>query len=136
QARDEGDGHLESPSEPRQTEEPAAVLALFVGELSCTSGADLLVECASSARRAGSDGRFLVVGDGSLRSELEASVQAAGIGAHCRLLGELPDGRLEHWLSACDLVVLPARVPQDSTVARCAIGLGKPVLTTHFARLD
>lgn len=53
--------------------------------------------------------RWLHIGDGAARPQVEAAIQRAGIGAHTALLGRLPDAELHRTLAMATLFVHPTR---------------------------
>jgi phosphatidyl-myo-inositol dimannoside synthase len=59
--------------------------------------------------------RLLVAGDGPLRAELEAAIEAGGLQARVRLLGAVSEARKAWLLARCDLVLMPnIAVPGDA----------------------
>ncbi|MDD3181085.1 MAG: DUF4912 domain-containing protein [Opitutaceae bacterium] len=114
---------------------PAQPLVLYCGEISHAAGADLLVDSLSHVCRERSTVQFLFAGEGPLRRELEARVHHAGLGHRVRFVGDVARPVFEELINAADFVTVPARTWQDEGVARAAIAAGKPVLTTHQARL-
>jgi glycosyltransferase involved in cell wall biosynthesis len=107
---------------------------LFAGEMSYAAGIDILIEALVIVCQSEKDVQFVLVGDGSLKSAMEAHVSRAGFGHRCRFTGALPPDEFERLLAACDFVVIPARERQDSGLAEQALAFGKPVLTTHVAQ--
>jgi glycosyltransferase involved in cell wall biosynthesis len=114
---------------------PAQPLILFCGEISHAAGADLLVDCLDHLARERPTVQLLFAGEGPLRQELEARVNGAGLGGRVRFVGHVARPVFEELLAAADFVVVPARTSQDEGVAQAAIDAGRPVLTTHQARL-
>jgi glycosyltransferase involved in cell wall biosynthesis len=62
-----------------------------VGRLETEKRFDLLIDAFASLRTAQPRLRLLIVGEGSLRSLLEAQVERLGLGGVCRLLGQRSD---------------------------------------------
>jgi glycosyltransferase involved in cell wall biosynthesis len=112
-----------------------APVVLFAGEISHAAGADILMDALPTVCRNHGTAQFLFAGDGPLKGELEAHAWHLGIGNRCRFLGDLSRETFEALLMASDFVVIPARTWQDEGLARMAISCGKPVLTTHQARI-
>ena len=110
-----------------------APVALFAGELSYSSGADILAEALPAVCRSHRSAQFIFAGDGPLRGQLEMRVHHEGIAHRCRFLGDLSRETFEAVLGASDFVIIPARARQDEGLARAAINRGHPVLTTHQA---
>ncbi|MFZ1415567.1 MAG: glycosyltransferase family 4 protein [Defluviicoccus sp.] len=108
---------------------------LFAGEMSYAAGIDILTEALIVICQCQQDARFVLVGDGPLKSTMEAQVARAGFAHHCRFTGDLAPAEFDQFLTACDVVVIPARERQDSGLPERALSLGKPVLTTHAAHI-
>jgi glycosyltransferase involved in cell wall biosynthesis len=113
-----------------------APMVFFAGEISHASGADLLTDAIPTVCRNHRTAQFVFAGDGPLRDELEACIRHAGIGHRCLFMGHVGKETFERLLRASDFVVIPARTWQDEGLAQMAIGLGKPVLTTHQSGIN
>ncbi|MFH0925033.1 MAG: DUF4912 domain-containing protein [bacterium] len=116
--------------------DPNIPLMLFTGELSQTTGADILMNAISHICQQNIKVQFVIIGTGPLKGELEGKAHHSNVGHHCRFLGDLSKDMFEDLLIASNFVVIPARVRQDEGLAQLAIGHGKPVLTTHQARIS
>lgn len=101
---------------------------LAVGRLSYYKGFDVLLEAV--ARRP--EVSLLLVGDGELRSALQAQIERLGIGDRARLAGRLDDATLEAAYRACDVFCLPSvdRAEAFGVVLLEAMRAGKPVLAS------
>lgn len=102
---------------------------LFVGRLVAYKGIDVLVRAMGSV-----DGTALVVGDGPLRSTLEAEAVVAGTAGKVKFLGQLSDEEVLAHLHACDLFVLPS-VTSAETFGMAqleAMACGKAVVSTNL----
>lgn len=73
-------------------------------------------------------GRLVIVGDGPLRSELQAQLDALGLRELAWLAGEQAD--IPAWLRAMDLFVLPSRSEGISNTILEAMACGLPVVAT------
>ena len=72
-----------------------------------------------------------VVGDGSLRGELEALATKLGLGSRVRFTGRVPDAELREWYRAADLFVLPTVAYEGfGMVTAEALATGLPVVGT------
>lgn len=107
--------------------EPEQVLALFVGRLVVEKNLPLLLEAVASLPPA-TRPLLLLAGDGPLRDALQAQVQALGIGASVRLLGERRDAPL--LMQLADLLVLPSREEGLSNVLLEAMAAGCAVVAS------
>ncbi len=73
---------------PRAAKMPGSVL--FVGRLEPMKGVDTVLKAFSRVAREHPDAHLTVIGEGSLRKELEQLTQDLGIAARVRFLGRLP----------------------------------------------
>ncbi len=81
-------------------------VVLFLGRLEAYKGAIEFIEAAITMLRAVPDGAdVVVVGDGPLRAEMEARVDAAGMADRIRFVGALPHARVNLYLNAADVYV-------------------------------
>jgi glycosyltransferase involved in cell wall biosynthesis len=79
----------------------------MVGRLWEQKNPHCFVRAAIQVLKTNSDARFFMIGDGELRSELEAVIKAENLSDHIRILGwrtDVPD-----LLKALDVMVLPSR---------------------------
>ena len=126
----------EAAAEPSGAAEGGPVF-LFAGEISYAAGADILTDALIVCCQGHPGVRFVVIGDGPLKGAMEAQIWRAGLAHRCRFTGDVAAAaEFEHFLEACDVVVIPARERQQGGVAERALALGKPVLTTHAAQVD
>jgi glycosyltransferase involved in cell wall biosynthesis len=82
---------------------------LSVGILEPVKGFDLAIRGLAELlrRRPDIDWEFTLVGDGSLRSELKAMADAAGIGSRVHLTGALPFEQVQTRYAAANIVLMP-----------------------------
>ena len=64
---------------------------LFVGSLIPRKGLPFLVEAAKKIVKEQSETKFLIVGEGPLRSQLAKSIEAANLSGNFKFLGNLKD---------------------------------------------
>ena len=93
------------PRPPRPVKPPLRVV--FVGRLVPYKGADMLVEAAAPATRAG-DLRLDIVGDGPQMSELRAQVDRLGVARSVTFHGWQGQDRVAELLRASDLFAFPS----------------------------
>jgi glycosyltransferase involved in cell wall biosynthesis len=110
-------------------------LLLSVGRLEHNKGFDVLAD--ALARIAGADGplarhgwRWVVVGTGPFRRELERWVEARGLGSHVQLVGRVTEPDLHAWYEAATLFVHPTRYEGSSLVTLEAMAHRKPIVAT------
>ena len=96
---------------------------LFSGKLEMNKGADLLVRVAAAS---GLACPLVVVGDGRLRSSLEAEARSAGV--DLRVTGWQPRDRALGWVRHATALVFPSRGPESlSRVLLEAAAIGVPI---------
>jgi glycosyltransferase involved in cell wall biosynthesis len=84
----------------------ARPVVMFLGRLEPYKGAVEFIEAAIAMLRAMPDGADVVVlGDGPLRGEMEARVNAAGLGDCVHFTGPQPHARVNLYLNAADIYV-------------------------------
>jgi glycosyltransferase involved in cell wall biosynthesis len=104
-------------------------LFLFLGRLHPEKGPDLLIEALDRLRhRVPAGWRAALVGDGPLRAGLERDVRARGLSDRVVMPGARR--RVDPWLDAADLLVLPSREEGMPVAALEAMMRGRPVLAT------
>jgi phosphatidylinositol alpha-1,6-mannosyltransferase len=74
-------------------------------------GHDVLLRALPAVRAQVPDVRWVVIGDGPLRSELESGAQAARLGEGVRFLGAVSDAERDSWLARADVFAMPSRLP-------------------------
>jgi glycosyltransferase involved in cell wall biosynthesis len=100
----------------------------FVGQFSERKNPLLLVRAAARIANR-SKLRFLFVGDGPLREELQRAIDRLGLGECCRILPFQED--ITWVLSATDVLALPSRQESFGLVLIEAAALGKPAIATR-----
>jgi glycosyltransferase involved in cell wall biosynthesis len=113
---------------------PSLPVVLFTGRMAYQKGPDLLVEAAARVLRK-KDARFVLIGDGGMRSQCENRVQKLGIGNSCNFLGYAPDNTVIDWFNACDLVCIPSRNEPFGIVVLEAWDARKPVVASDAVAL-
>jgi glycosyltransferase involved in cell wall biosynthesis len=99
-----------------------------VGRLEAQKGHRFLVEALPQVLTDFPDTRLLLVGEGSLRSTLEAQVSTLGIRNRVIFAGFQPD--ISAYLDAMDIVVLPSLHEGMPLVAIEAAAMAKPMVAT------
>lgn len=76
-------------------------------------GHDKIIEALPAVLKAVPDAQWVVIGDGQLRSELEARAQKLNVGESVQFLGAVTDEVRDNWLAAAHVFALPARYPKN-----------------------
>lgn len=124
---------LEAPVSPT----PGGPL-LCVARLVPKKGIDTAIRACAVLAAKGRPLRFEIVGDGPLRSELEALAVELGVADHVRFLGACDSSGVAAAYGRCSMVVLPCRVDADGdrdglpTVILEAMARGLPVISTDL----
>ncbi len=99
-----------------------------VGRFVAYKGYGDLLDAAVLVQKIKPDTHWVLVGEGELRSELEARSRALNLGACVHFTGWLDDVR--DVLALCDVFVLPSRGEHFGRVLIEAMAMGKPVVAT------
>ena len=84
---------------------PNVMTILFVGSFYRHHGLALLSDSAYAVRNSIPDVRFILVGDGLMRNEIESMVADKGLGDIFTFTGERPHSEIPLWISAADVCV-------------------------------
>jgi glycosyltransferase involved in cell wall biosynthesis len=101
---------------------------LFVGSLVPRKGLHYLVEAAKKVVKQQANTKFVIVGDGPLRKQLDESLNNAGLMGNFMFLGNLKEDQLPTVYSASDVFVLPSIQEGQGIVLLEAQACGKPVV--------
>ena len=117
----------------RHVPEPDALRVVSVGNLRPAKGHLVLVDAFAEVARRAPAARLALVGDGPLRQEVEARVQALGLSGRVQLKGPVDDVWPE--LAAADIFVMPShREPLGIAVLE-AMAAGLPVVASRVGGL-
>jgi colanic acid/amylovoran biosynthesis glycosyltransferase len=101
-----------------------------VARLSPEKGVDVLVDAMVLLARAGRWAELVVMGDGPLRAQLSARLEAAAIGDRVRLLGWADGATVRREILAARALVVPSLGEGLPVVIMEALALGRPVVAT------
>jgi len=106
------------------------LLVGFVGRLTEIKDISLYLQVAASVSRdfAGRGLKFVITGDGHLRSSLEEEAKGLGIAESVKFLGNRPD--IEHVYAGLDIVALTSRNEGTPLSLIEAMAAGRPVIST------
>jgi colanic acid/amylovoran biosynthesis glycosyltransferase len=112
---------------------PVVPRLVCVGRLVEQKGPLLLVAAAALLARKGVKFELVLVGDGEMRSEVEALISKNAIGEQVRLTGSVSTERLREEILAARALVLPSFAEGLPGVIMEAMALRRPVLATYVA---
>ncbi len=99
-----------------------------VGRLFHLKGHEFVIAAARDVVTAQPHVRFLLVGDGILRTRYENELRSAGLDRHFVFTGLVPPDRVPELLNACDIVVHTSQWEGLARVLPQALIAGKPVV--------
>ncbi len=108
-------------------------IVLSVGRLIPRKGLTYLIEAAKQVVKERKDTLFVLVGNGPLRSSLEATVQAAGLAGNFRFLGDVSEQELPQLYRCCDVFAFPSIQEGQGIVALEAQASAKPVVAFNVS---
>lgn len=112
---------------------------LSAGRLERNKGLDVLASALGLLRADGPlsrlPWRWVIVGSGPARSDIEGAMARAGIGTHVIMTGRLPDAELHGWYEGASVFVHPTLYEGSSLVTLEAMAHGKPVIATRAGGL-
>jgi len=101
---------------------------LFMGSLIPRKGLPYLVKAAEKVVKQQANAKFVIVGTGPLRRQIEESVATAGLTINFVFLGNLKEDQLSVAYNAADVFVLPSIQEGQGIVLLEAQACGKPVV--------
>lgn len=101
---------------------------LFMGSLVARKGLRYLVEAAKVVVKQQANVKFLIVGSGPLRREIEDSVASESLSGNFVFYGNIPENQLSAAYNASDVFVLPSVQEGQGIVLLEAQACGKPVV--------
>jgi len=110
---------------------PLDPTVLFCGRLAWQKGPDLLVESIPAILRFHSNAKFIFVGEGDMRSGLEARARELGVAHATRFLGRRDGHELIRLFKLSDVVCVPSRNEPFGIVVLEAWSACKPVVVTQ-----
>lgn len=72
-------------------------------------GVDMMIRALPTILKGQPDLRYVVVGEGEIRTSLESMAVEIGVAENVTFLGEIPDSELAELYRCCDVFVLPSR---------------------------
>lgn len=118
---------------------PGEFVLLSVGRLEFNKGFDVLAaalgQAARSNRLPASAWRWVIVGDGPFRPDLQRAIQTHGIASRVILAGRSSESDLHAWYEAATLFVHPTRYEGSSLVTLEAMAHRKAIVATRAGGL-
>ena len=105
-------------------------LILFVGRVVSGKGLHDLLRAFRDVRAQKPGAVLALVGDGSLRTELQRLAATLGIDDATIFAGDRPYGEIPLWMQAADVLALPSESEGFPNVVREALACGRPVVVT------
>lgn len=116
-----------------KSRERDAPIIISVARFERVKGLDTLVRAAAEVVKSRSDAKFILIGGGSLRDDLEALATRLGIGKHIELLDYSPE--VDKILASSTIAVLPSIYEPFGMAAAEALAAGKPVIASRIGGL-
>ncbi len=109
---------------------------LFVGSLIPRKGLHFIVEAAKKIVKEQRETKFLIVGEGPLRTQLANSIEAANLSGNFKFLGNLRDDTLPAVYNCADVFALPSIQEGQGIVLLEAQACAKPVVAFDIGGVD
>ena len=106
-------------------------LILYVGRMTYQKGPDLLLEAIPDVLRDYPNAKFVFVGDGYMKPQLERRAKELNIIHAVRFTGYISDWDKTNLMKASECLVVPSRNEPFGIVVLEAWACGKPVIATH-----
>jgi len=106
-------------------------VALYVGRMTTQKGPDLFLEAIPDVLKDYPQAKFVFVGTGYMKSDLENRSRQLNVHHVVRFTGYISDQEKTNLLKACECVVVPSRNEPFGIVVLEAWACGKPVIATH-----
>jgi glycosyltransferase involved in cell wall biosynthesis len=111
-------------------------LMIFVGRFDHQKDPIYLLDSLAALLRKRSDWDMVLVGDGILRADVEARIEALGLGQRVHLLGARSQDEVASFLRASDLLLLSSAYEGMPRCVVEALGCGVPVVTTKAGEVN
>ncbi len=105
-------------------------IILSVGMLEEYKGHKYLVAAISKIVSIRNDILCLIIGNGSLKEELQKQINYLNLDEYVKLIGGKPHDEIPLWMNACDLYIQPSLAEGNPTVMFECLGCGKPFVGT------
>jgi glycosyltransferase involved in cell wall biosynthesis len=109
---------------------------LFVGSLIPRKGLPSLIETAKKIVKEQSETKFLIVGEGPLRNQLDNSLEAANLSGNFKFLGNVKEDMLPAVYNCADVFALPSIQEGQGIVLLEAQASAKPVVAFNIGGVN
>ncbi len=109
---------------------PMDPTVLFVGRMVVQKGPDILIRAMPYVLKHYNHAKFVLAGDGHMRSEVTDLANRLGVGGSLRMLGDRRHKELYDLYKACDIVAVPSRNEPFGIVILEGWAAHKPVVST------
>jgi len=113
-----------------------AQLLIFVGRIDHSKNPIRLIQAIHALIKAGQNLHLIIVGDGVLRSKMQALVTELGIRRHVSFVGLLPNYEVADYIRGCDMLVLSSNYEGMPVCALEALACGIPVASTPVGEIS
>ncbi|MFD1806048.1 glycosyltransferase family 4 protein [Pasteurella oralis] len=112
---------------------------LAVGRLVPKKGFSVLLDALAILKQRNIDMQCTLVGDGTLREQLQAQIDALNISDIVQMVGPMPQPEIIKFMRSANMMIAPSVISEDGdrdglpTVLLESMALGTPVISTHVA---
>ncbi|MDO5054112.1 MAG: glycosyltransferase family 4 protein [Pasteurella oralis] len=112
---------------------------LAVGRLVPKKGFSVLLDALAILKQRNIDMQCTLVGDGTLREQLQAQIDALNISDIVQMVGPMPQPEIIKFMRSVNMMIAPSVISEDGdrdglpTVLLESMALGTPVISTHVA---
>jgi glycosyltransferase involved in cell wall biosynthesis len=111
-------------------------IGIFVGNLVPVKAVDVLLRAWAELNSHGAAPDLVVLGEGPLRTELEARAKRLGLGQRVTFRGSVPHAELPLWYRSADVLVLPSLSEGVPNVLLEASACGTPWIATRVGGIS
>ncbi|MFH0939760.1 MAG: glycosyltransferase family 4 protein [Planctomycetota bacterium] len=109
---------------------PMDPLVLFVGRMVIQKGPDILIRAVPSVLKFYNNAKFIFVGDGHMRNDVQVLAHQLGVAPSVRMLGAKQGQEVINLFKASDIVAVPSRNEPFGIVILESWSASKPVVST------
>ena len=120
---------------PQQRNNTQPATLGVVSRLEPIKGMDLVIPAFAEVRKAHPDVRLLIVGEGSLRQEMQKQAEVLQVQEVIEWAGRQPQEALPQWYQRMDIVLMPSRSEGFGLTAIEAMACGCVVIAAHTGGL-